>query len=205
MCFYTTQTKNAIEVENRFNAKFKNISIFSTSEIYNGFTFPQTPVITNNNPLIIDFYYWGLIPFWAKTDEIRKNTLNAKIETLSEKPSFRICMNNRCLIIVDGFFEWQWLDNKGKQKQKYKITMPDYSLFAFGGLWSEWVNKETGEIIKSYTIVTTEANQLMSEIHNTKKRMPLILNLDNEKEWLNGKPKEHFIKPNVQLIAEKAY
>lgn len=202
MCFYTTQTKEAIEVENRFKAKFSNIDIFATSNIYNGFTFPKTPVISNDNPALIDFLSWGLIPFWAKNIEIRKNTLNAKIETLSEKPSFRNCVDKRCLVIVDGFYEWQWLDPKGKIKQKHKIILPDFSLFALGGLWSEWANKETGELIKSYTIVTTPANEFMSKIHNSKKRMPLILTRQNEREWLENSPIDNFVSPDVELCSE---
>lgn len=202
MCFYTTQTKEALEVENRFKAKFSNLKHFSKSEVYNGFTFPQTPVIANTNPEIIDFFSWGLIPFWAKDIEIRKNTLNAKIETLSEKPSFKHCLTNRCLVIVDGFFEWQWLDPKGKIKQKHKIILPDFSLFALGGLWSEWVNKETGELIKSYTIVTTPANEFMSKIHNSKKRMPLILTPQNENRWLDNSHIRNFVLPDLQLCSE---
>jgi len=89
-------------------------------------------------------------------------------------------------LLADGFYEWQWLDEKGKQKQKYELTLPDNELFAFAGLYSEWVDKSTGEIINSYTILTTEANELMSKIHNTKKRMPVILSADNEKNWLHG-------------------
>ena len=205
MCFYTSQTKEAIEVENRFKAKFSNIKLFNKAEVYNGFTFPQTPVIANNNIEIIDFFSWGLIPFWAKDIEIRKNTLNAKIETLNEKPSFRNCINNRCLVIADGFYEWQWLDPKGKNKQKYKITLEDNSLFALAGLWSEWVNKDTGELTKSYTILTTEANSLMSKIHNSKKRMPVVLLETKEKRWLLGDSIDNFRIPDSVLKAEIAY
>ena len=205
MCFYTSQTKEATEVENRFKAKFSNIKLFSKTEVYNGFTFPQTPVIANSNKDVIDFFSWGLIPFWAKDIEIRKNTLNAKIETLNEKPSYRNSINNRCLVIADGFYEWQWLDPKGKHKQKYKITLEDNSLFALAGLWSDWVNKDTGEIIKSYTILTTEANPLMSTIHNSKKRMPVVLSETKEKRWLLGDSIDNFRIPDSVLKAEIAY
>lgn len=202
MCFYTTQTKEALELENRFKAKFNNIKLFNSPAFYNAFSFLQTPVIANNNKGVIDFFYWGLIPFWAKDIDIRKNTLNAKIETLEEKPSFRNCINNRCLIPADGFFEWQWLDEKGKQKQKYLISLPDNSLFAFAGLWSDWVNKETGELLKTYTIVTTEADDFMAKIHNSKKRMPVILSEKQETQWLEGLSTENFIRPQIKLKAE---
>lgn len=105
---------------------------------------------------------------------------------LHEKPSFRNVVNNRCLIVADGFYEWQWLDEKGKQKQKFQLTLPDNELLAFAGIWSEWLDKSTGELINTYSILTTEANELMSKIHNTKKRMPVIVSVDNEQNCLNG-------------------
>jgi putative SOS response-associated peptidase YedK len=199
MCFHSKQSKSAQEVQNRFNAKVKDETIFEPA-IYNGFQFPKTPVITNNKPNEIQLFNWGLIPFWAKDNSIRKNTLNAKMETIHEKPSFRNVVNNRCLIIADGFYEWQWLDEKGKQKQKFILTLPDNELFAFAGLWSEWFDKSTGELINSYSILTTEANELMSKIHNTKERMPVIVSAENEQNWLN----RHKLKmQNDRLIATK--
>lgn len=197
MCFFSKISKTAKEVENRFNAKFDNAQEFKPS-FYNGFQFPKTPVITNVDLQKIQLYQWGLIPTWAKEDSIKKYTLNAKIETLKEKPSFKNSINNRCLVISDGFFEWQWLDEKGKQKKRYLVTLPNKELFAFAGLWSEWTDKQSNEKIYSYTIITTEANELMSKIHNSKKRMPVILALENEKDWLNG---NELIMQNDRLIA----
>jgi putative SOS response-associated peptidase YedK len=107
-------------------------------------------------------------------------------ETLSEKPSFKSSLNNRCLIYADGFYEWQWLDPKGKNKQKYLLTLPANEHFAFTGLWNQWTEKSTGETLKAFTIITTEANALMSEIHNSKKRMPAIV--ANAEAWLHGEP-----------------
>jgi putative SOS response-associated peptidase YedK len=103
-----------------------------------------------------------------------------------EKPAFRTSVNNRCLVLADGFFEWQWLDPKGKVKQKYMLNLPNKAAFAFAGLWSEWTDRVTGEVIVTYTIMTTEANALMAEIHNNKRRMPIILTPENEKLWLQG-------------------
>lgn len=185
MCFHSKQSKSAQELKNRFKVNFENEMIYDPA-IYNGFQFPKTPVITNTQPENIQLYQWGLIPFWAKDDSIKKNTLNARIETIKEKPSFRNVVNNRCLVIADGFYEWQWLDEKGKQKQKYELHLPNNEIFAFAGLWSEWIDRETGEIINTYTILTMEANALMRKIHNTKKRMPIILSPENETKWLNG-------------------
>jgi len=199
MCFFTKQTKTAIELQNRFKAKLKEPENFTTGN-YNGFDFPKTPVITNEDTTQIQFLNWGLIPVWAKDETIRKNTLNARIETIYEKPTFKSIVKNRCLIIANGFYEWQWLDEKGKQKQKYLISLPDNELIAFAGLWSLWQNKTINQTIGTYTILTTEANELMSKIHNTKKRMPLIISQENEFDWLAGKPQ---ILQNERLIATK--
>jgi len=186
MCFHSQQSKTAQELKQRFGVTFKDENQFSPA-LYNGFQYPKTPVITNIESDTIQLFNWGLLPHWAKDTTIRKSTLNARIETLTEKPSFRDAINKCCLILVDGFFEWQWLDPKGKNKQKYQITLPNNDAFAFAGLWNEWTDKTTGELIKSYTIITTEANELMSQIHNSQKRMPFILSKENEFEWLKGK------------------
>jgi len=200
MCYHTKQTKSAQELQHRFNAKFDNIEEYRPS-VYNGFQHPKTPIITNQKTDTIQLYNWGLIPFWAKDDGIKKNTLNARMETIHEKPSFRNVVKNRCLILADGFYEWQWLDEKGKKKQKYELTLLENQAFAFAGLWSEWVDKSTGEIRYTYTILTTEANELMAKIHNTKKRMPVIVATDTEQNWLQG---DDLILGNNNLIATEA-
>jgi putative SOS response-associated peptidase YedK len=185
MCFHSKQSKSAQELENRFKAIVEEKENYLPS-VYNAFQYPKTPVISNAEPHKIQLFNWGLIPAWAKDDSIKKNTLNARIETVKEKPAFRSVVNNKCLIIADGFYEWQWLDDKGKRKQKFLVSLPNNELFAFAGLWSEWLDKSKGELIKTYTILTTEANELMSKIHNTKKRMPVIVSANNESEWLQG-------------------
>lgn len=199
MCFYSKQSKTAQELQHRFNAKFENESLYQPG-IYNGFQFPKTPVITNKLTDTIQLYQWGLIPFWAKEESIRQYTLNARIETIHEKPSFRNVVQNRCLILADGFYEWQWLDPKGKFKQKYELTLPDNEPFAFAGLYSEWLDKSTGELRNTYTILTTAANELMSKIHNTKKRMPVILSAEYEQQWLHG---QELKMQNDRLTATK--
>jgi putative SOS response-associated peptidase YedK len=200
MCFFSQQTKDATKVEKRFNAVVNDLLNFQPGA-FNGFEHPQTPVITNINSGVIEHLQWGLIPHWAKDDSIKKYTLNAKIETLNQKPSFRNSVNKRCLVIADGFFEWKWLDPKGKQKQKYLITLPDQDLFAYAGIWSEWVSTQTGEIIRTYSIVTTEATGIMREIHNSKMRMPVILSPGNEQLWLQNAPVEQFGAVDVGLDA----
>lgn len=204
MCFHSKQTKLALEVENRFNAKIDKPILFQSQENINGFNFGKNPIITDENPKIVQHFNWGLIPSWAKDEDIKKMTLNARIETIDEKPSFRNSINKRCLVIANGFYEWQWLDSKGKNKIKYEIGIGNEDLFAFAGLYSQWVNTITGEIKDTYTIVTTQANELMSEIHNIKKRMPIILKPEDENKWLNHSPIQNFAFPyQVNLIAKK--
>ena len=204
MCFHSKQSKSAVEVENRFKAEIVKLEEFKPQDNINGFDFQKTPVIIDNQPNMIVQYNWGLIPSWAKDSDIKKYTLNAKIETLNEKPSFKNSINKRCLVIANGFYEWQWLDSKGKSKVKYEIGIPDEELFAFAGLYSEWIDVATGEIKNTYTIITTEANTLMSEIHNTKKRMPVILKPQDEQRWLEHAPVNEFAFPyEVNLVTNR--
>ncbi len=200
MCFHSKQSKDAQTIAKRFKAKvFDDINV--QSDRYNGFTFPKTPVITNKLPDTIQLYNWGLMPSFSKDKKFRVNTLNARIETLAEKPSFKNYITNRCLIISDGFFEWKWLDEKGKNKQQYLITIPNEDPFAFAGIYNRWADKATGEVLDTYSIITTEANELMAEIHNTKKRMPVILTPENEQQWLSGVEVMQFVHPNLELVA----
>lgn len=204
MCFHTVQSKLAKQVEKRFNARIKDANLFKPQTHINGFDFPKTPVIIDENPTEILHYNWGLIPSWAKDDTIKKMTLNARIETLDEKPSFRNSVNKRCLVIANGFYEWQWHDTKGKNKTKYEIGIANNELFAFAGIYSQWINEVSGEVKDTYSIVTTEANELMSEIHNIKKRMPVVLKPEDETKWLNHDALDNFALPyQVELFAKK--
>jgi len=122
---------------------------------------------------------WGLIPSWAKDPKIAYSTINAKAETVAEKPAFRSAFRKRrCLIPATGFYEWQ---QEGKQKQPMYIRLRDHRPFAFAGLWEHWEPKE-GEPIESCTIVTTDANAFMLPIHN---RMPVILASQDYDQWLD--------------------
>lgn len=127
---------------------------------------------------------WGLIPFWAKDPKIGNNLINAKAETIAEKPSFKQALaKRRCLIPADGFYEWQ---KRGKApSQPMYIRRRDGGLFAFAGLWEEWKSPE-GEPIETCTIITVEPNELLSKIHN---RMAAILKPDDEAAWLDPKSK----------------
>lgn len=204
MCFRTKLNAKIIEIEKAFDATFTQPELYKPQEEINGFDFKGNPVITDVAPGEILFYNWGLIPFWAKNDTLKKSTLNARIETLAEKPAFRNSVENRCLVIANGYYEWQWLDEKGKQKQKYLITPAKEELFAFAGIYSRWKDPQTGNDINTYSIVTTRANELMSEIHNNKERMPVILRPNDRQAWLEGAAHEDFAFPyEVELRADK--
>lgn len=204
MCFHSKQSKEAQEVQHRFKAILEKPDLFRAAVSINGFEHPLNPVITSDMPDVIQQYQWGLIPQWAKNEDIQKHTLNAKIETLADKPSFQGIISQRCLVIANGFYEWQWQDSKGKSKVKYEVGIKNEALFAFAGLYSIWIDPKTDFVRKTYTILTTESNKLMSEIHNIKKRMPVILKPDDEARWLLQAPLNEFAFPyQVDLVAQK--
>jgi len=123
---------------------------------------------------------WGLIPYWAKDRSMGAKAINAVSETAAEKPAFREPLRKRrCLIPANGFYEWKQLGPK--QKQAYHIGLNDDGLFAFAGLWDRWKD-ETGKPLESCTILTTEANSLLQDIHS---RMPVILRPEDYDLWLD--------------------
>lgn len=204
MCYRTQLNTKIKKIENTFDARFLEPELFQSREEINAFEYLKTPVVTNEAPGNLEMFHWGLIPFWAKDDKIRSMTLNGRIESLEEKPAFRSSVTNRCLVVATGYYEWQWLDPKGKSKQKYFIKPTDQELFAFAGIYSHWRNPADGSPLNSYTIVTTQANELMSEIHNNKKRMPVVLHREDWSAWLSGADLKNFAFPyEVELEAEK--
>jgi putative SOS response-associated peptidase YedK len=138
-------------------------------------------VITNENPDTLQFYRWGLIPPWAKDATIGSKLINARGETVTEKPSFRVAFKNRrCLVPATGFFEWK----RNPQKTPFNIGLKNGEPFCFAGLWDQWVSGDD-EIIQSFTIITTSPNKLMENIHN---RMPVILHREDEQRWITSHP-----------------
>ena len=128
-------------------------------------------VITNSNLPQLDYFLWGLIPSWAKDPEIGSRLINARSETLAEKPSFRSAFRRRrCLIPANGFFEWKTVPGE-KSKIPMFIHLKTGKCFAFAGIWEIWSSPDGSEI-RSCTIITTQPNELMQSIHN---RMPVIL------------------------------
>jgi len=137
---------------------------------------PSQPVavIANADQRKLELFKWGLIPSWAKDSKIGYRLINARAETLAEKPSFRTALKRRrCLILADGFYEWK---KDGKNKTPMYIQLNDGTPFAFAGLWETWKGPDD-TLIKSCTIITTDANALLKEIHD---RMPVIL---PDKAW----------------------
>lgn len=135
---------------------------------------------------------WGLIPSWAKNPAIGNKLINARAETVAEKPSFRSAFRHRrCLVIADGFYEWRRQDGK---KQPFYFRLQDGQPFAFAGLWEHWQNPN-GEVIDSCTIITTEANETLQPIHD---RMPVILNPKDYDSWLDPMEKPEQLQQLLQ-------
>lgn len=194
MCFTISIKLTRDALEKRFNADTSALKDFEFRYFYRAFDNPLLPVITQSSPSSIELMRWGLIPHWTQDMEqakkIRKGTYNARQETISDKASFKKAFRqSRCWVLVNGFFEWQQV---GKEKIPWYIYQENHSPFAMAGIYDTWTNTETGENENTFSIVTTAANQLMEKIHNTKKRMPVILQPDKEKKWISkGIPNEN--------------
>ena len=138
-------------------------------------------VIANDTPDELRFFRWGLIPSWAKEASVGNKLINARAETVTEKPSFRNAFRNRrCLVPATGFFEWK----RDAEKTPYHIRLKNGVPFCFAGLWDQWTAAD-GEMIYSFTIITTSPNGLMTQIHD---RMPVILDREDEHRWIAPQP-----------------
>jgi putative SOS response-associated peptidase YedK len=196
MCFYYSIVKtNATSLVSKKVVTEKQLGLLTDHHFVNGFRFPLMPVITDSSPEAISLFNWGFVPANIRSKEeagkfIRTyNTLNARGENIFEGRLFgESIKKRRCLVLSSGFFEWMHYQPEGKKKpEKYPfyITLKNEELFVFGGIWNTYSDKESGDKISTYSIVTTGSNELMSVIHNSKKRMPLILSPENALEWLN--------------------
>jgi putative SOS response-associated peptidase YedK len=153
---------------------------------YNCAPTQKLAVISNENPGELSLYRWGLIPFWAKDPTIGNKLINAKSETILEKPSFKNSFKSkRCLVLSDGFYEWK----KDTGKIPYRITRRDGSAFSMAGIWDKWINQDSEEI-HSFAILTTVSNSLMEKIHD---RMPVILDIETEKKWIENISQEELV------------
>lgn len=187
MCFSVNVNLVKEELENRFGAALIDPDKYRPSYYYHAFGLPDLPAICSDTPDRIRLLKWGLIPSWTKNIEdaniIRFKTFNARSETLEKKPSFSLSFKSRrCIIPVKGFFEWQHM---GKEKIPWYIYHSGDEILSLAGLFDEWVSNSTGEALSTFTILTTDANNLMTEIHNSAKRMPVILDQTSEKKWID--------------------
>ena len=165
----------------------KNFNILTTaSDITSNYNVAPTQeilaIIKHDDENILEKLHWGLVPFWAKDISIGSRMINARVETVAKKASFRNAFKNRrCLIPANGFYEWK--GEKG-HKQPFYIFTPSGEPFAFAGLWETWNNKKSDDesVYKSCTIITTAASESISELHN---RMPVILDPEFYEKWLN--------------------
>ena len=124
---------------------------------------------------------WGLVPFWAKDPSIGNRMINARAETVAEKPAYRAAYRHRrCVVLADGFYEWH---KDGDVKTPYFISLASGKPFGLAGLWENWTDKESGDALQTTTLITTEANEFMTPLHH---RMPVILESGTAGEWLAG-------------------
>jgi len=182
MCGRSSLTVTEKELEARFNATFYSDDLVRYNPLPNFNVAPthMHPVITNLDPEHLQFYRWGLIPFWAKDIKVGYKMINARKETLLDKSTFKNAMNKkRCLVAFDGFYEWK---KTPEGKQPYRIVTTNNKVFSIAGLWERWTNKESGEDVFSFTLITQQANDMMADIHD---RMPAILLPEQEEAWLD--------------------
>lgn len=161
-------------------------------------TQPVATVLQSAHERQFQLLRWGLIPAWAKDATMGSRLINARAETVAEKPAFRSAFRHRrCLVIADGFYEWRRQDGK---KQPFYFRMQDRQPFAFAGLWEHWQDSK-GEAIDSCTILTTEANELLQQIHE---RMPVILNPKDYEMWLDPTVQKSELQQLLQPLSSAA-
>ncbi len=187
MCFTVNVNIIREELERRYGRELTDRESYRPSYYYHAYSLPLMPVICQGSHEPVQLFRWGLIPSWVtdrqEAEEIVTKTFNARSETITSKPSFRgPFASQRCLVPVCGFFEWQ---HKGGRKIPWYISLKGEDIFSLAGLWDSWSSPE-GTTLNTFTVVTTRANELMEEIHNSRKRMPVILPRESEEAWLAG-------------------
>jgi putative SOS response-associated peptidase YedK len=141
--------------------------------------------------MTLDMIRWGLLPSWAKDRKMAWKMINARAETVTTAPAFKKAFEKRrCLLPVDGFFEWKKV---GKEKRPYMIAMADGEAFTLAGLWENWKDPDTGEWVRTFTIVTTDANELVAQLHD---RMPVVIGPEDRERWLKGPNPRELPRPD---------
>jgi putative SOS response-associated peptidase YedK len=176
MCGRYTVIAPAPALAERFSAQEAGLP----APTFNAAPSQALPIITNAAPGQIQLVRWGLVPSWSRDPASGPKPINARAETLAEKPSFQqLLARRRCLVLADSFYEWQATE---RGKIPHRILLKSEEPFAFAGLWDEWLDRSTGELHPTFTIITTEPNELMARLHN---RMPVILpGPEAERAWL---------------------
>lgn len=171
----------------------------------NGFEPVRFPVITTEGKL--EFMLWDYVPPWIKDEKAKKEVLrkmnmrNVRSDTIFEKKSYKTAIREkRGILLADGFYEWH--QRTKKDKYPFYIYLKDRKVFGMGVLWSEWVNNESGEINKGFSLVTTDANPTMTLIHNDGERMPLVLSKEAEGAWLNLSASDNELKDIMQTYPD---
>jgi putative SOS response-associated peptidase YedK len=206
MCYFNSINLNAGDII-KISNKEKKIDTATKSNITSGFEFTQWPIIKTDsisNGIKLEMTHWEFIPSWINTSKDlsisreKFTTLNAKAENLLDSRMYRdAAMKRRCLVLSSGFYEWRHYKPVGAKKENaypYFISVSGQHYFFMAGIHQPWTDKETGETIDSFAIVTTAANTLMSKVHNKKKRMPCLLNESLASEWLKEDLSESRIK-----------
>jgi len=181
-------------LEKRFGAVFDQN--FENVYHVSAFDHPSMPVITNEAPGRFSFLHWGLVPFWVKDraqiKQVRVKTVNARADTLFDRSSFRVPIREkRCLIVMDGYFEWREV---GGKTYPYYIHMKDNDAFAVAGIWDEWTDENNMENLRTFSMISVDANAFIRRINNRHKRMPVILPKEDESKWIQPDIGEEGIK-----------
>ena len=175
MCGRFSQTKSKQDIKKRFNVKKVSEEVLP---IFNISPDSYVPVILNESQDEVSVARWGLVPSWAKEEKSPYSMINARAETLLEKPAYKhLIKNRRCIVIADSFYEWK---KEAGKKFPYRIMLKSDDLFAFAGLWDLW--EREGKSIVSCSIITTSSNKICKNIHD---RMPVILPKEKENDWLS--------------------
>ncbi|WPR73641.1 SOS response-associated peptidase [Algoriphagus sp. NG3] len=181
MCGRYSLSKSKEELEERFQAEM----LSDINPRYNIAPTQLVPVVTAQSPKGFSYFYWGITPEFGKNRPVAQKLINAKAETIHEKISFKTAFRQRrCIIPTDGFYEWKRLGKK--TSVPYRFTLREGELFSFAGIWEEY-ESSNGEIQHTFLILTTTPNEVVSEIHD---RMPVILDRNSEKKWLNSYTEE---------------
>lgn len=201
MCYFMSLRESQAELESEFGVEMEGGDEYEPSELVNAFAFGKCPVITSEQPNVIQMYHWGFLPARANDPQSflkQYSTQVARIENVSTSQIWKPAINQRCLVIADAFYEWKHLDEKGKNKEKYIIKAMKQNIFCFAGLYNKYTHPITGEMIETFTVITTEANELMADIQK-KKRMPVLLHKKDENEYLACiKPIEDYAYPKYE-------